>query len=312
MVDPLRRRGRKDDEGELRRLVADLTAEVQQLRAEQQQTAQAAEQRHADLETRIDRLMTAVRFARDDDAATIRLLAAARATDAYRAAFTEPDPLVSVVIPTYRNFDALRERALPSIQAQTHQNWEVVIAGDGAPDATAEVVAAWGDPRVRYVNRPYRGPYPEDPADAWHISGTQPFNLAVGLATGHWIAPLADDDAFTPDHIEVLLAAAREAEAEVAVGDLAQHHADGSVTRLGAWPPARGGWGLQGTLFHRALSLVPVLESDWIFHIPNDWSVCERWLRAGVRFARVDAVVAEYFPSWDFGGRSERWSAGEF
>jgi len=31
-----------------------------------------------------------------------------------------------------------------------------------------------------------------------------------------------------------------------------------------------------------------------------------------VRFAHVDQVVVEYFPSWDFGGRAERHSAGEF
>ena len=242
MVDRLRlRSSRGDEDRELLRAVAELRQEVSDLHAEQRAAAEAAQARHAELETRLTRLRDAVRHARDDDQATMRLLAEARASAAYRAAFEEAEPLVSVVVPTYRHFESLRDRALPSVYAQTYTNWEVVIVGDAAPPETADVVAALGDERIRYVNRPFRGPYPKDPSDAWYVSGTQPFNLAVSLAAGHWIAPLADDDAFTPDHIEVLLGAARAAGAEVATGDLAQQQREGEMTRLGSWPPAQGG-----------------------------------------------------------------------
>src|SRR5262249_50302660 len=46
-----------------------------------------------------------------------------RASDGYERAYSDPDPLVSVVIPTYDNHELLRERAIPSVLAQTYQNF---------------------------------------------------------------------------------------------------------------------------------------------------------------------------------------------
>ena len=54
-----------------------------------------------------------------------------RGSERYLAAFVEPEPLVSVVIPTYDNTVLLRERAICSVLAQTYQHFEVVVVGDG-------------------------------------------------------------------------------------------------------------------------------------------------------------------------------------
>jgi len=124
-----------------------------------------------------------------------------RSTD-YELAFTEPEPLVSVIIPTYDNYERLADRSIPSIQAQTWQHFEVLVVGDAAPDEARAVVESIGDERVTYWNRTYRGPYPENPRDRWHIAGVPPYNEGAAAARGRWIAHVGDDDALRPHHFE--------------------------------------------------------------------------------------------------------------
>ena len=109
----------------------ELSAVTQQLSGISQ--AQADQQR---------RLLLALRMVRDDDARARQHLLDLRRSVDYEAAFEEPDPLVSVVIPTYNNWTMLRERSLPSVLAQTYQNWECIVVGDCAPAETEEVVDA--------------------------------------------------------------------------------------------------------------------------------------------------------------------------
>jgi hypothetical protein len=245
-----------------------------------------------------DRVMHALRIARDDDAASWNRLWELRGGPDYERAFTDPDPLVSILIPTYDNWRLLKERALPSVLAQTYTHWECVVVGDAAPPETAEVVAAYEDPRIRYVNLPYRGPYPDRQEDAWLISGTNPFNTAFKLARGRWIGALADDDALVPESIESLLGLARERHAELAYGQLRYKFPDRPDELVGVGPPPRfATWGLQCSLFHAGLSFIPLLYSDWLFATPNDWSWGERLLRIGVRFAMLEAPVVDYYPS---------------
>jgi hypothetical protein len=245
-----------------------------------------------------DRVMHALRIARDDDAASWNRLWELRGGPDYERAFTDPDPLVSILISTYDNWRLLKERALPSVLAQTYEHWECVVVGDAAPPETAEVVAACGDPRIRFVNLPYRGPYPERRDDAWLISGTNPFNTALKLARGRWIGVVDDDDALVPEYIESLLGLARERHAELAYGQLRYKFPDRPDELVGVGPPPRfATWGLQCSLFHAGLGFIPMLSSDWLFATPNDWSWAERLLRIGVRFAMLEAPVVDYYPS---------------
>jgi putative methyltransferase (TIGR04325 family) len=228
-----------------------------------------------------------------------------RRRPAYEEAFTADRPLVSIVIPTYDNYESLGERALPSALAQTYERIEVIVVGDQAPPQTAEVVASVGDDRVRYVNRPVRGPYPDDPTKRWYVAGVPPYNHGVELARGHWIAPLDDDDRFTPDHVERLLDFARSERLEFAYGAIREHRPGGIVNRIGAFPPAAGEFGLQACIYHAGLAEIFQLElSDWVFEEPYDLSLARRMLSAGVRAAMLDEEVVEYWPS-------RYWNAGE-
>ncbi len=221
-----------------------------------------------------------------------------RQSDGYETAYSEPDPLVSVVIPTYDNPAGLRDVSLPSALSQTYSNIEVIVVGDGAADETAAAIEAVGDDRVRYFNRPIRGPYPEDPEQRWRVAGGPPFNDAVALASGAWLAPLDDDDAFLPDHVERLLDHARSTRAELAYGLIRQHRPGGATDTLGAFPPRWGEFTLQATIYLAGLGEIFATElADAVFEEPYDWSLARRMIRAGVRFSMLEEVVLEYYPS---------------
>jgi hypothetical protein len=258
-----------------------------------------------------ERMLLGLLMVRDDDERAGATLTALRSTPAYELAFEEPEPLVSIVITTYLNWPLLRDRCLPSVLAQTYEHWEAIVVGDAAPDEARRVVESFGDDRIRFVNLPYRGPYPPDPLDAWHMSGTAPWNAGLELAEGTWIGANSDDDALRPNSIEALLHLAREERAEVPYGALDARIPDKPSEKVGVFPPVRGEWGMQAALFHGALRYLRLQPSDWVFGVPNDAALLERMLRIGVRFAYLDEPVVDYYPSRLWSEREQRLTRRE-
>lgn len=235
-----------------------------------------------------------------------------RAGAAYERAYLNADPLVSVVIPTYDNHELLRERAIPSVLAQTHQNVEIVVVGDAASEQARIAVESFGDPRITFFNLPYRGPYPADPEARWLVAGVPPYNEAVRRARGLWIAPLDDDDAFRPHHIERLLARVRDERLELAYGQICAHWPGDVTTTLGRFPPETGQFGVQAALYHAGLADIFELElADASLGLPYDWAWCLRMLEAGVRIAMVEGETVDYYPSRLWTPRWDEGIAGE-
>lgn len=102
--------------------------------------------------------------------------------------------LVSVVIPTY-NRAAVLCRALESVLAQTHENWEALVVDDGSTDGTAELIAErfGGEPRIRYYYQENGG-----------VSSAR--NMGMQVAGGEFIAFLDSDDVWAPWKLELQLA----------------------------------------------------------------------------------------------------------
>ena len=105
------------------------------------------------------------------------------------------EPAVSVVIPTRNRADLLRE-ALASVLAQTLLPFEVIVADDASTDATAEVVATFGD-AVQFVRQE-------------HAGGSAARNLGVSRARGDLIALLDSDDTWHPAKLERQVALHRQ------------------------------------------------------------------------------------------------------
>jgi glycosyltransferase involved in cell wall biosynthesis len=259
----------------------------------------------ARVETQQAQLLEALRFIHSHGAWRRERLRELRAHPSYEQPYIDPDPLVSVVIATYKNHQLLRERAIPSVLAQTYQNFEVVVVGDAAPDDARVAVESFGDARLSFINLPYRGPYPDDPRVAWMVSGVPPTNEAIHRARGLWIAPLADDDAFRPQHIERLLDRARRDRLELAYGRLAVHFADGQEMTIGCFPPELGQFGVQAAIYHAGLADIFEYElADAALGLPEDWGFCLRTMEAGVRIGMLDEVTVDYYPSRNW---TQRW-----
>ncbi len=242
-------------------------------------------------------LLRAVEALQDRENEARARLRALRTSSGYERAFTEQEPLVSVTIPTWTNFRALADFAIPSVLAQTYSNFEIVVVGDDAPPETEETLAAFGDDRIRYVNLTRRGPYPDDPLRRWYVAGVPAINEAAQLARGSWIAPLNDDDSFTPEHIELLLAATRDRRSEVAYGRFVMSYPDRPPFENGIYPPVLSGFTWQAAIYHAGLRFFEMELGDAWFDRPGDWSLCRRMLLAGVTFTMIDVVVAHLYPS---------------
>lgn len=230
----------------------------------------------------------------DDIRGLRQKLVALRRSDSYAATFENRHPLVSVPIATFNAGELLVDRAIASVRAQTYDRWEIVVVGDGCTDDTATRMDRLGDPRIRFVNLPFRTVYPDDPHERWLVSGAAPWNRAVELSQGEWIAPLDDDDELLPNHMETLLDLALERRAEYAYGKLEQVAEPGAEPYIFSFPPELGRIGMQQALYLRGLSFFECDIYSWAMEEPTDWNVIRRMREAGVRMAATEEPVARH------------------
>jgi len=250
------------------------------------------------LDARITEVQRIASASLDDLPHLRRQLLAARRTEAYEEALSDPEPLITVRIPTYVRGKLLVERALPSIVRQTYQNFEVIVVGDGCTNDVAARIEDFGDSRVRFINLPYRYPYPEDREHRWSVAGAPGANVGTELARGTWLAMLGDDDEFEPHHLECLLEHARSTRSEMVYGDiLVRHRPPEADSILARYPPALGWFNFQAAIFMSALRFFEFSTTSWLLEEPSDWNLCRRMIEAGVRIGHVDRVVTVCFPS---------------
>ncbi|MCB9822493.1 glycosyltransferase, partial [Candidatus Nomurabacteria bacterium] len=102
-------------------------------------------------------------------------LIAARDTIGYKKAF-DKNPLVTVRIATYNKADELLDVCLPSVLGQTYKNIEIIIVGDHCTDDTEARLKKLKDPRISFVNLPFRSIYPDNKNFRWMVAGSPGMN----------------------------------------------------------------------------------------------------------------------------------------
>lgn len=227
-------------------------------------------------------------------------LRAIRQNAAYEKSFSDDNPLISIIIPTYSRAQIVIDRTIPSILAQTYGNWEVIIVGDRMAEAEATLLAGIEHPRIRFFNLKKRGRYPTEKGPLWYVAGTKPVNFGLRIARGQWIAHLDDDDEFGPQHLELLLRAARQQRAEWAHGKVRFVDDDGSeVGAVGGPLPREGGIARISSIYHGLLKTFRYNQTCWKYHSPGDWDLWDRFLSMGVRHAHLPMVTATHHGGLD-------------
>ena len=105
---------------------------------------------------------------------------------------TKP-PTFSLVLPTRERADTLRS-TLATAVAQSGDDLEILVCDNFSHDNTRDIVAATGDPRVRYTNPGRR------------LSMCDNWEHAIEQCRGEYVLVIGDDDGFMPRALETLRA----------------------------------------------------------------------------------------------------------
>ena len=98
--------------------------------------------------------------------------------------------VVSIIMPSYNTAEYI-EQSIKSVQAQTYDNWELIIVDDCSTDNTDDVVACYlSDERIKYIK------------NEKNSGAAVSRNRALREAKGKWIAFLDSDDLWHPEKLE--------------------------------------------------------------------------------------------------------------
>jgi hypothetical protein len=95
-------------------------------------------------------------------------------------------PFFTVVVPTRERSETLRH-ALATMVAQDYPDLEILVSDNASEDDTAEVVASFRDPRVRYVRAPAR------------LSMSRNWEFALSHVRRGFVTYVGDDDGLLPN-----------------------------------------------------------------------------------------------------------------
>jgi glycosyltransferase involved in cell wall biosynthesis len=115
------------------------------------------------------------------------------------------EKLISVIMPAF-NAERFIGKALESVGAQTHRNWEIIVTNDGGTDGTSRIVAEFARSASQNVQL-FEHAQSQGPSAAR--------NTAMKAAKGDYIAFLDADDFWTPDHLESMCAVLKSGKADL-------------------------------------------------------------------------------------------------
>ena len=310
---PLSKRNKKDRSSafdELMQKIEELSTRVEHLQAFTAEGQLLNSRQFRDIEDRTASLLTAVRLGVNDTALYRMELARSRQSPRYLDAYSQSEPLLTVIIPTHTAPHTLWARSLPSILQQSYSHLEVLVAVDGNYPKTFEVaqknVEKIRDDRLKVVLAPPTPiQYPEFEGTAeetirqfrWFSSGNGPYNYAASIASGLWLAPFSHDDEMVLNGYERALIACKRERWEFCYAPIERMSPDGETTLIHSYPPQSHNFGVQGSILNAALRFFCYDYRDAAIGIPNDWGLARTIMHAGVRIGTLDEPSSRYYPS---------------
>ncbi len=117
----------------------------------------------------------------------------------------ESSPVVSVIMPAY-NAERFIKQAINSVQAQTFEDWELIVVDDCSTDGTVSVAEglAHGDNRISVVRNGH------------NLGVSRTRNRGIDLSDGEFVALLDSDDYWDPRKLDKQLKLIRKEQADIA------------------------------------------------------------------------------------------------
>lgn len=97
--------------------------------------------------------------------------------------------LVSIIMPSYNTAKYISD-SIKSVQAQTYENWELIIVDDCSTDNSINVIQSFNESRIKLLQ------------NEKNSGAATSRNYALREASGRWIAFLDSDDIWVPEKIE--------------------------------------------------------------------------------------------------------------
>lgn len=131
---------------------------------------------------------------------------------------------LTIIIPVH-NREALVERTLQSVEAQTLRPLHVVVVDNNSTDGSAQVIARW---KARVENAGFRVSAVSEP----HPGAAAARNRGLEETTSEFVMFFDSDDTMAPTHAEKALNALKGPGKPDMVGwDVTLHHLDGTTAR---------------------------------------------------------------------------------
>jgi len=191
--------------------------------------------------------------------------------------------MISVITPTWKRYELLTRRCIPSVQAQTYVGEiEHVIVSDGSDPELSDYLK--DVPGVRYFEL--------EQHSSVGIWGEYPRAYGIEMSKGEYIAYLDDDNAFRPRHLEVLARALDEMSvAGFAYSQQARWSGD-AYTLIGHNLPAFCDIDTSMIMHRREILDI----ATWrIGYNTIDWDIVERWMNSGIQWVFVPEVTNDYY-----------------
>lgn len=202
-------------------------------------------------------------------------------------------PLVSVIMPLY-NCERFVGEAIESVQAQSMNDWELIIVNDCSNDGSMEIVDNYisADGRISVVQHEH------------NKGAAQARNTALRHVTGRYVAYFDSDDVWCPNKLEHQLAFMRGTSSTMCFTSYETIEEDGTLRNVVHVPEHidyRGFLKNTITCSHTIMFdlnevcidtlFVPDGETDYDF--PEDMDTWLRALKRGARARGLDEVLAK-------------------
>lgn len=212
--------------------------------------------------------------------------------------------MISVITAAYQDWPGL-QRAMASLEAQTHRDWQHVVVADGPdPHLRQEmrkrgyrgngkrVFCELGRNWHGFLGGDAAGQPPGSPGarGARGSRGVSAYLTATYLAGGDWISYLDQDCVFREEHLERCWEALQRTDADFAYTRM-RRYLDGQP-----WDVVGNGLVGYGMIdgnmvVHKAELL---RQANWRWGGDADWDLIGRWAAAGARAEFVPAITVHW------------------